>query len=222
VPATTASVPRPSRARTLAVGGAAAFVIALLGAPLGLLWAEVAPAVPLVKADAGAVPAQPEPEQFIAADGWFTLLGLGMGALAAITVWLVLRRYRGLAGMAVAAVGMVGAAILAWRLGREIGLAEFHRLLDSVPPGTRLEKPPDLRAGGFVRIAGLVPVPRGVLLAPAFGAAVTYTLLAGWSRHPHLRSGGGRPPLSWGWPGSQSPAAAPAPPAPDAGEPPRG
>ncbi|HEX7746640.1 MAG TPA: DUF2567 domain-containing protein [Micromonosporaceae bacterium] len=206
----------------MAVNGAAALVIALLGAPLGLLWAAAAPAVPLIKADKGAIAAQPEPEQFIAADGWFTLLGLGLGALVAITVWFVLRRYRGPVGMVVATVGMVGAAVVAWRLGREVGLAEFHRLLESAPAGTRLEKPPDLRAGGFVRLGGLVPLPRGVLLAPAFGAAVTYTLLAGWSRYPNLRPDARRSPVSWGWPGPQAPAAAPAPPAPGAGEPPRG
>lgn len=195
VPGTTASASRPPVVRSVAVGAAAALVIALLGAPLGLVWAAVAPAVPVVKADGGVVGAQPEPEQFIAADGWFTLLGLSLGALVAVAVWLVLRRYRGPAGMVAATVGMVAAAVLAWRLGREVGLAEFHRLLESAPVGTRLDKPPDLRAGGFVRVAGLIPLPRGVLLAPGFGVAITYTLLAGWSRHPNLRPDAA-PPVS--------------------------
>ena len=37
----------------------------------------------------------PSPEEYIAADGWFTILGFGFGLVAAVVAWLVLRRYRG-------------------------------------------------------------------------------------------------------------------------------
>jgi hypothetical protein len=197
-----------------------ALVIAVLGAPLGLLWRAASPAVPVVKTDGGAVLAQPEPEQFIAADGWFTLLGVGLGALVAIAIWYGLRRYRGPAGAVAVTIGMIGAAVLAWRLGREVGLSDYQHLVATAASGARLEKPPDLRAGGVWWLAGVVPVLWGVLLAPAFGAAVAYTMLAAWSRYPGLLA---EPDdVSSGWSGPPAPTGAPGPPVPPAEEPPRG
>ena len=53
-------------------------------------------AVPVINAEAERRRGQrPAPEQLIAADGWFTLLGFGFGLLAAVLVWLLLRRDRG-------------------------------------------------------------------------------------------------------------------------------
>ena len=106
--------------------------------------------------------------------------------LAAIAVWLILRRYRGPVGMLVVTVGTIGAAVIAWQLGRQIGLGEYQRLLETAAAGTTFGKPPDLRAGRFEWLFGFVPVLRGDLLLPAFGAVVMYTLLAGWSRYAGL------------------------------------
>jgi Protein of unknown function (DUF2567) len=218
-PPTTAARGRPPRARAIVIWIVTVLVIALLGAPLGLLWRVAAPSVPVVKTDAGAVLAQPEPEQFIAADGWFALLGVGLGGLVALAVWFGLRRYRGPAGAIAVTIGMIGAAILAWRLGREVGLAEYQQVAAAAPSGTNLQKPPDLRSGGVSWLAGVVPVSWGVLLAPAFGAAVIYTALAAWSTHPGLQV---EPDgLSSGWPARPAPTEAPGPPGPHAGEPPR-
>ncbi|MEU5552441.1 DUF2567 domain-containing protein [Micromonospora sp. NPDC047793] len=175
-------------ARTLRVGALTVLVMGLLGAPLGLLWAVLAPATPVIKSGpTQAVYGQAQPEQPIAADGWFSLLGLGFGVLAALVVWLVLRRYRGPVGLVVVVAGGLAAALVAWQVGRRIGLSGYERLLDSAPDGTRLAKPADLRAGGIEMVLGVLPVPHGNLLLPAFGAAVAYTLLAGWSRWPSLR-----------------------------------
>lgn len=219
-PATAATHRRPPVRRAALVWVVSVLVIAVLGAPLGLLWRALAPSVPVMKTDGGPVLAQPEPEHFIAADGWFTLLGVGLGALVAVAIWFGLRRYRGPAGAVVVTVGMIGAAVLAWRLGREVGLSDYQQLLAAAPSGAHLEKPPDLRAGGVSWLAGVVPVLWGVLLAPAFGAAVMYTLLAAWSRYPDLQP---EPEaVSWGWPGSPVPPGAPGPPGPPAEETPRG
>jgi hypothetical protein len=106
--------------------------------------------------------------------------------LAAIVVWLVLRRYRGPVGMLVAVLGMIGAAVLAWQVGRHIGLAGYERLLETAPVGKTFTKPPDLHGGKFTMVLGFIPRIQD-LLVPAFGAAVMYTLLAGWSRYPGLR-----------------------------------
>ncbi|WP_348650276.1 DUF2567 domain-containing protein [Verrucosispora sp. WMMD573] len=173
--------------RVVAVGAATVLVLGLLGAPLGWLWAAVAPATPVVKSGDGAVYGQAQPEQPIAADGWFSLLGLAFGVLTALAVWFLLRRHRGPVGLVVAAAGGLAAGLVAWQVGRRVGLASYQRLLDSAPDGTRFSKPADLRAGGIELFLGVLPVPYGNLLLPAFAAAVTYTLFAGWSRWPSLR-----------------------------------
>nr|WP_243709697.1 DUF2567 domain-containing protein [Micromonospora sp. 15K316] len=214
--------PAPRRAWAGAVG--AGVVLAVLGAPLGLLWAAVAPDTPVVKAALGAVYAEPQPEQPIAADSWFSLLGLGFGVLAGLAVWFVLRRRRGPVGLVSAVLGAFAAAVVAWQVGRRVGLAEFDRLLATAPEGQAFGKPADLRAGGIDWLYGVLPVPHGNLLLPAFGAAVTYTLLAGWSRWPSLRPEPEPDPAGLSWVSAVTPAppAAPEPPAPGAAEPPRG
>ncbi|MDG4832126.1 DUF2567 domain-containing protein [Solwaraspora sp. WMMD1047] len=189
------------------VGVATAAGITLLGLPIGLLWAALAPAVPVRKTADGAVLTQAQPEEFIAADGWFTLIGLCFGVATAIAVWLLLRRRRGPFGLIVAVLGALGAAVVAWQVGRRIGLAEYQRLLADAQVGDILNRPPDLRAGGFEWVLGVIPTIQGNLLLPAFGVAVMYTLLAGWSGHPSLRpepdhlrydAGPGGPPAGTG------------------------
>ncbi|MER7461200.1 DUF2567 domain-containing protein [Micromonospora sp. NPDC126480] len=213
--------PRIVRAAVGALG------VVVLGAPLGLLWAALAPDTPVVKTAVGAVYGEPQPEQPIAADGWFSLLGLGFGVLAAVGLWFVLRRARGPIGLVAAVLGALGAALVAWQVGRRVGLATFERLLATAPEGQAFGKPADLRAGGVEWVLGVLPVPYGNMLLPAFGAAVAYTLLAGWSRWPSLRpepaaDGPHGPGVSWGSAATPAPPAAPGPPAPGAAGPPHG
>nr|WP_234361433.1 DUF2567 domain-containing protein [Plantactinospora sp. BB1] len=231
----TAAPPAGSEPARRLLRGAAANVavllaLILLGVPFGLLWSAVSPGVPVVQTEDGALLAAPQPEEFIAADGWFSVLGFGLGVLAAIAMWLLLRRHRGPVGMLVTVLGMLGAAVLAWQLGRQIGLSGYERLLASAPPGATFSKPPDLYGGQYDLLLGFVPA-IGDLLVPAFGAAVMYTLLAGWSRYPGLRPEAEpvfRPevepasrPVSWDLPVPPAPPVAPAPPVPGAAEPPR-
>lgn len=223
-PAYTAAVPgyterrRPGRAALVAL--AAVVVITALGAPLGLLWARLAPGVPIIKTEQGGIFAEPSPEEFIAADGWFTLLGLGFGILAALVVWYALRRYRGPLGMITVGLGAVGAGWLAWQVGRQIGREAYRRAVETAAVGDLIHRPPDLRAGGFEWLWDVVPIVRGDVLMPAFGAIVAYTLLAGWSRYATLRKETEPPVLSWDSPEPPAPEAAPAPHAPGAARPP--
>lgn len=211
---------RPLRTAATVLG--AVLALAALGVPFGLLWAVLAPATPVLKTAEGAIYADPQPEQPIAADGWFSLLGLGFGLLVALALWFVLRRWRGPVGLLAAVLGALAAAPVAWQVGRRVGLATFDRLLDTAPAGQSFTKPADLRAGGVDWLLGVLPVPHGNLLLPAFGAAITYTLLAGWSRWPGLRPEPEPADLSWVSAGTPAPTAAPEPPAPGAAEPPRG
>ena len=80
---------RPSRRpfrRTAVVTGSVTAALAVAGAPLGLLWAWLAPTVPVINAGQnGIVVNDPSPEEYIAADGWFTLIGFAFGMVAAGT-----------------------------------------------------------------------------------------------------------------------------------------
>ena len=221
---------RPSRRpwrRTLLVCSATTLVIAAAGVPLGLLWSWLSPSVPVAGAgQGGVVVTDPAPEQFVAADGWFSLLGLGFGAISAVAAWLLLWRHRGPALLLAAVLGTSAAAPVAWQVGRQLGLAGYERWRDAAAAGDTFSRPPDLHA-------------HGALLVPAFAAVILCTLLAGWSNDPDLGAPGHHPgyghdvsapepdqfgadPLSSGSPDAPGPTAAPAPPAPGSAVPPHG
>lgn len=161
-----------------------AVTVALLGAPFGLLWAVVAPEVPVRVTEAGPAYGVPQPEQLAAADGWFALLAVPFGVLAAAAVWLAdRRRARGVPALLALTVGMVGAGLLAWWLGRQIGLADYRETLAAAQPGADLTRPADL---AVAEAGWWPPHVLGVVLVPALAAAATYTLLAAWSRFPGL------------------------------------
>jgi len=211
--------PSPSWRRRLGAAAITLGVVAVVGAPLGLLWAAVAPGVPIIKTDdGGAVFANPNPEEFIAADGWFTIMLFSLGVVASLVSWFGFRRYRGPLTLVALALGGVGASILAWQVGRRIGLDDYRAHALAAAPGELLSRPPDLRAGGFTTLWDVVPFIRGDLLIATFGAVIVYTLLAGWSRTASLRPEP-FPPHAGAQTAQESPAAAgPAfPPAADAG-----
>lgn len=196
--------------RALRVAGLTVAALLLLGAPLGLLWRWLAPDGRVVQTAQGPYPVDPQPEQYVAADGWFALLGLAFGVAAAIGAWRLLRRHRGAAQLAAVTLGTLGAAPVAWLAGRTWGHADFERWERTAAAGAQTMQPPDLRAWG-------------VLLVPAFAAVITYTLLAGWAHDPDLDPDGWQPPpLSSGSPDEPAPTAAPAPHAPGAATPPPG
>jgi hypothetical protein len=176
----------------LGAAGLTAVVVAVIGAPLGLLWTVIAPGVPIIKTDDGAVFATPSPEEFIASDGWFTILLFALGVVAALVTWVFFKRFRGPWTLAGLVVGTVGASILAWQVGRRIGVGAFHDAVAAAQSGDLIIRPPDLRAGGFTKLWDVIPFVHGDLLMATFGAVIIYTLLAGWSRTPSLRA---EPPL---------------------------
>lgn len=172
--------PGPTALAALAIVAA----VTLLGVPFGLVWAMVAPNVPVIVTEAGPVYGAPQPEQPIAADGWFAILALPIGAIAAFGVWLIARRVRGVLALAALIAGAVGAGLVGWWVGRQIGLASYRATLAAADAGVRLDRPSDL---GVVELNWWPPQLFGVLLVPALAAAATYTLLAAWSRFSDLR-----------------------------------
>lgn len=98
--------------------------VALAGVVLGLLWAWLAPRVPLVGdlVDKNWVVylKDTEGEQAIGVDGTFTLLALAFGAVSALVVFLVRRRGGVPLVVALALGGLLG-SVLAWRVGVWLG-----------------------------------------------------------------------------------------------------
>ncbi|GIF11942.1 hypothetical protein [Actinoplanes teichomyceticus] len=220
--------PRRPWRRVLGVAFGSGAVVAVLGVPLGLLWHALAPGVPVIDAgDNGLVVNDPSPEQYIAADGWMTLLGIGFGLLVAITAWLVLRRDRGPALMLGVVIGAgVAAQGVAAPLGEMFGRDAYDHWRATAAQGATYLAPAELHS-------------IGPTLVPAFVAAIVLTLLAGWSNDPDLDHPGAQPgygpnhgqyddaypayhPVSSGWPAGPDPTAAPAPPAPGPADRPRG
>jgi hypothetical protein len=189
-----ADQPAPRQQPALIVGLAVAVfgVVAGLGFPLGWLWQQLAPNIPVRIVEeggklSGIVP-ESQPEEFAAADGWFAILGLGFGIVVAVAVWLLVRRLRGPIGLVVLALSCLIAAIVAWRFGRDLGYSQYQDALQHATAGMNLSKPSSLR----ITAAGWWPATlkdwraQGVLLIPALGAVVMTTLLAGFSRWPSL------------------------------------
>src|SRR6266516_458981 len=107
---------RPSP-HPLAILALITVVVALLGVPGGLAWAEIAPRAAVVITGRGvAQVVSPETKAFIAADGWFCI------------------------------VGVLAASFVQWWVGRNVGLASFRSALLLSPKGAVLHAPLVLRA----------------------------------------------------------------------------
>jgi Protein of unknown function (DUF2567) len=163
-----------------------AVVIAGAGLFIGWLWADLAPRVPVIKVDNGFIYAEAEPEQAVAADGWFALLGAGAGLIFAILVWQ-LRRFRGVAMVIGLAVGSLLGAYLAWWIGYRIGMSEFATAKAAAKVGDHLSAPLNLRITDLTAAHWWPPKITGVAAVQALIAVITYTVLAGFSAYSNLR-----------------------------------
>ncbi len=183
------SAPRPSRRGELSSALVVAGAVAVSGLLLGFVWYLVAPSLPLRKVDKGMAYISPSPEQPVAADGWFVLLGLGLGIAAAILVWMMFTRTRGPIQLVGLTLGALAAGYLAWLLAVHLPNDYAHRV-NQARLNDIVDRPAQLQSTNSpVCIRGCVSVRSGELWVPAFGAVVAYALMAGWSRWPNLRPG---------------------------------
>ncbi|NUT06447.1 MAG: DUF2567 domain-containing protein, partial [Hamadaea sp.] len=87
--------PEPRRPLLVTLQSLAVLLAGVLGFPLGLLWQQLAPNVPVLIVEDGAVYNDPQPEQFMSGDGWFAVLGVSFGIVLAVVAWVLVRRLRG-------------------------------------------------------------------------------------------------------------------------------
>jgi hypothetical protein len=123
--------------------------VALSGLLVGVLWVLIAPRAMVEVRDDAVFLLDPEGPAFIAADGWFAVLGTVAGFLCAVVAFLRFRRH-GPAALIGLTVGGLLAGVIAWRLGHLIGPGELAARAADVPDGTRLEAPVELRALGVL------------------------------------------------------------------------
>ncbi len=97
----------------------------LVGAPVGLLWAAVAPRVDVVIAAGNANLAMPGTSDFIAADGLFLFTTAVAGLVGGAVAWVLGRRHG--PGVVVGlAVGGLLAALVAMRVGQTVNADEVE------------------------------------------------------------------------------------------------
>lgn len=190
-----APVAQPARRSGVGFGpvGLLALVAGGLGIGVGLLWRVVTPRVPIIKAEQGFLYALPQPEQAVAADGWFAFLGVGVGVIVAVAAWFGLRHRRGVAVLVALVLGSLVGAWFGWWLGIRLEMGQFEALAAAAPVGAQLDAPLSLRITDLDRDQLWPPKATGVIVAQALAAAVAYTILAGFATDPQLRANPPRP-----------------------------
>jgi len=114
----------------LAAAGLTTLALVLLAAPVGLLWALLAPHVDVRLAADGPGIVDPETKDFISADGHFLLIGLVVGAVCGAAAYLLGRRHG--PGVVIAlALGGLLAAWVAARTGMTVGRSSFRSALNA-------------------------------------------------------------------------------------------
>lgn len=175
---------RPGGRGELLAALLAAVGVALLGAPVGLLWSAVAPRPDVVPtADRGLDFVDPETKDFITADVYLFLLCLVVGLVCGVLAFRLGRRHA-----LGAVVGVVlGSAVAAW-ISYRVGILGEHR--DDLVA---------LAQAG--RLTGVTDLPltlqaKTVLLAWPGGAALAFAVLV--YRLPREVPAPPPEPVSWG------------------------
>lgn len=134
--------------RASAVIVAGVIVGLVSGAALGVLWAALAPRVPVVVGESGVVPDDFQPEQYFASDVAFGLLGLVAGV--AIAIGLAYMRREHLFSVLVAAMlaGGLGTAAM-WFVGTRLGSVDIEGLRATITQETVVDGPLEVSLGAM-------------------------------------------------------------------------
>lgn len=140
-------------------------VTVLAGAPVGLLWALLAPGV-AIRIEAGSVAlAETYGDGFIAVDGYFFVAVVLAGLIGGLVAWWLGSRHGPAVVLALAAGGLV-AAYVAMVVGEQVGLEDLRAVVDAGTEG-RFVLALDLKATPALvgwPVASLVAYAVGTLL----------------------------------------------------------
>lgn len=121
------AAPRRSRWRgDLVAGTSVAAVLAVLGVPVGLLWAAIAPRALVVFGSAGPDLVDDQTKAFIGADSWFLVLTGLAGIICGVLAFRFAGRRHGMLTALGVAVGGLAAGWIAARTGHQVGLAGWQ------------------------------------------------------------------------------------------------
>jgi len=139
--------PAKRAVRTWAVTTA---IIALLGVPAGVLWAQISPQVTYIVIEGQPVLADPEGQGPITVDGRFALIAAAAGLACGIVAYARGGRGNDVPLLLGLAAGGLAASLLAWRLGGQFGLEAFQDAVRGAPDGRTATGAARLRATGIV------------------------------------------------------------------------
>jgi Protein of unknown function (DUF2567) len=130
--------------------------LAVVGAPLGVLWWGLAPRADFrITSDGPVVIGNPSEELLAGDDAIFVLILGGLGLLAGLGAWLV-RRCRGVAGLLGASFGTLAASAIAWQAGQLLGppptRAALRHVGGRVTTSLSLGSHPALAVGPFMAV----------------------------------------------------------------------
>jgi hypothetical protein len=185
--------------RDLAAAGFLAVVLTAIGLPAAMLWQILTPRVEFVVVEGGWTSTETYPSGYVEGDLVFAGIGLVLGIAAAVMAWTAMRGRRGPILLLGLVIGSVGCQVVAWKIGAKEWEA-FWNAVERAPVGAHMWRPPSvlfveldpaaawaaLKVGNFT--AALDALQLGALAVMALAATFTYTVCAGWSRRPSLRT----------------------------------
>src|SRR5262245_24209739 len=119
-----------------------------LGALIGLIWERVAPKAHWMVQGGGAVLGELEQTDFVAADGWFAVLGAAAGLLCGTIAFVLFRNRSRMLPIGLVAGGILG-SLIAWQVGPALGPGPLASH-SGAPDGSTFDGPLDLRAHGVL------------------------------------------------------------------------